>query len=110
MKKIISLKEKDYKLRNRMKLNKKKVDDLFEILDSLLLKEFPKSKLRGYDFMLMDKQKNQSVTRYSFKNCCTRDYLFLYYNTEDYLIEIPETDLPFHRGSFLNNKNKKETA
>ena len=36
MKKIISLKEKDYKLRNRMKLNKKKVDDIFEILDSLL--------------------------------------------------------------------------
>ena len=36
MTKVITLKEKDYKLRNRMKLNKKKVDDLFEILDSLL--------------------------------------------------------------------------
>ena len=92
MKKIISLKEKDYKLRNRMKLTKKKVDELFEILDKLLLEKFPNSKMRGYDFMLMEKSKRRNLIRYTFKNILTRDHLFMYNNTENNISIISKSD------------------
>ena len=58
--------------------------------------------------MLMGNKKNQSVIQYAFKHIETRDYLFMYYNTENYTIAIPETLTPFHKGEFLNQL-KKET-
>ena len=90
--KYLRIKEKDSVLRNRMKLTKKKVDELFEILDKLLLEKFPNSKMRGYDFMLMEKSKRRNLIRYTFKNILTRDHLFMYNNTENNISIISKSD------------------